>query len=153
METYIVGFINFVCVTFFQKEFIFHFCLRTEYMDFLPQPLQTVILILQNFVVLTKSGWKTWSVEMSSKLLNLNTGKKCVKNTLRSQTGLRLNVMYGEQNFLQAGKSGVLPSHCLHASFAFCSSGTVKSCQPKNTGTWSDQLGLSFIVSENHTFT
>ena len=68
METYIVGFINFVCVTFFQKEFIFHFCLRTEYMDFLPQPLQTVILILQNFVVLTKSGWKTWSIEMSSKL-------------------------------------------------------------------------------------
>ena len=122
-------------------------------MDFLPQALQTVILILQNFVVLTKSGWKTWSVEMSSKLLNLNTGKKCVKNTLRSQTGLRLNVMYGEQNFLQAGKSGVLLSHCLHASFASCSSGTVKSCQPKNTGTWSDQLGLSFIVSENHTFT
>ena len=72
-------------------------------MDFLPQPLQTVILILQNFLVLTKSGWKTWSVEMSSKLLNLNTGKKCVKNTLRSQTGLRFNVMYGEQNFLQAG--------------------------------------------------
>ena len=120
---------------FFQKEFIFHFCLRTEYMDFLPQPLQIVILILQNFVVLTKSGWKTWSVEMSSKLLNLNTGKKCVKNTLRSQTGLRLNVMYGEQNFLQAGKSGVLLSHCLHASFASCSSGTVKSCQPKNAGT------------------
>ena len=104
-------------------------------MDFLPQLLQTVILILQNFVVLTNSGWKTWSIEMSSKLLNSNTGKKCVKNTLRSQTGLRLNVMYGEQNFLQAGKSGVLPSHCLHASFAFCSSGTVKSCQPKNTGT------------------
>ena len=122
-------------------------------MDFLPQPLQTVILILQNFVVLTKSGWKTWSVEMSSKLLNLNTGKKCVKNTLRSQTGLRLNVMYGEQNFLQAGKSGVLLSHCLHASFASCSSGTVKSCQPKNTGTWRDQLSLSFIISENHTFT
>ena len=107
-------------------------------MDFLPQLLQTVILILQNFVVLTKSGWKTWSIEMSSKLLNSNTGKKCVKNTLRSQTGLRLNVMYGEQNFLQAGKSGVLPSHCLHASF--------------HTGTWSDQLSLSFIVSENHTF-
>ena len=78
-------------------------------MDFLPQLLQTVILILQNFVVLTNSGWKTWSIEMSSKLLNSNTGKKCVKNTLRSQTGLRLNVMYGEQNFLQAGKSGVLP--------------------------------------------
>ena len=79
-------------------------------MDFLPQLLQTVILILQNFVVLTNSGWKTWSIEMSSKhylLLNSNTGKKCVKNTLRSQTGLRLNVMYGEQNFLQAGKSGV----------------------------------------------
>ena len=153
MEPYIVGFItDFVCVTFFQKECIFHFCLRTEYMDFLPQLLQTVILILQNFVVLTKSGWKTWSVEMSSKLLNLNTGKKCVKNTLRSQTGLRLNVMYGEQNFLQAGKSGVLLSHCLHASFASCSSGTVKSCQPKNTGTWSDQLSLSFIISENHTF-
>ena len=100
-------------------------------MDFLPQLLQTVILILQNFVVLTNSGWKTWSIEMSSKLLNSNTGKKCVKNTLRSQTGLRLNVMYGEQNFLQAGKSSVLPSHCLHASFTFCSSGTVKKLSTK----------------------
>ena len=100
-------------------------------MDFLPQLLQTVILILQNFVVLTNLGWKTWSIEMSSKLLNLNTGKKCVKNTLRSQTGLRLNVMYGEQNFLQAGKSGVLPSHCLHASLTFCSSGTVKKLSTK----------------------
>ena len=75
----------------------------------------------------------------------------CEEYSMRSQTGLRLNVMYGEQNFLQAGKSGVLPFHCLHASFASCSSGTVKSCQPKNTGTWSDQLSPFFIASENHT--
>ena len=152
METYIVCFI---CLCYvFSKRVYFSFLSQNWVHGFSASAIANCNTNFTKFCCSYKLRLEDLVSRNVQQTVELKHWKKCVKNTLRSQTGLRLNVMYGEQNFLQSGKSGVLPFHCLHASFASCSSGTVKSCQPKNTGTWSDQLSLFLSpVKITHYFT